>query len=111
VPDVLITAEDTPRGKPDPTGYLLAASSLGIPPGQCLGIEDSPAGIRAAVQAGMTALGVTNSHSAKELSQAHAVISSLAGLRASVDNARWPPELIVSISNTTVSAESHTDPQ
>ena len=84
---------------------------MGIPPGQCMAIEDSPAGIQAAVQAGMTVLGVTNSHSAKELSEAHAVISSLAGLRASVDHARTPLELIVSLSSGTMSARSQMDSQ
>src|SRR4051794_3039056 len=37
------------RGKPDPTRFLLAAFELGGPPPQCLVIEDSPAGIAAAV--------------------------------------------------------------
>ena len=32
VPRLLITSEDVARGKPDPEGYLLAASSLGAAP-------------------------------------------------------------------------------
>ena len=80
VPQVLITAELTPRGKPDPSGYRLAAEQLGIAPAGCLVIEDSPAGLRAALDAGMTAIGVTNTHTASELSHAHAVIASLADL-------------------------------
>ena len=80
VPQVLITAELTPRGKPDPSGYRLAAEQLGIAPAECLAIEDSPAGLRAALDAGMTAIGVTNTHTASELSHAHAVIASLADL-------------------------------
>src|SRR5438132_567117 len=80
VPQVLVTAELTPRGKPDPLGYRLAAERLGIAPAECVAIEDSPAGLRAAVEAGMTALGVTNTHPASELGQADAVISSLAEL-------------------------------
>jgi len=80
VPQVLVTAELTPRGKPDPSGYRLAAERLGIAPVECVAIEDSPAGLRAAVDAGMTTLGVTNTHPASELAQADAVISSLAEL-------------------------------
>jgi sugar-phosphatase len=52
IPRVLITAEDVQRGKPDPQGFLLAASRLGVPIHQCLVFEDSPAGVAAAKAAG-----------------------------------------------------------
>lgn len=97
VPDVLITAEDTPRGKPDPAGYLLAAERLGIPPTQCLAIEDSPAGVRAARSAGMTVLAVTNSHSVAALIHADAIINSLASLRLTIDEHRVPMDVVVSL--------------
>ncbi len=51
-PRVFITAEDVQRGKPDPEGFLLAASRLGVPIGQCLVFEDSAAGVAAAKAAG-----------------------------------------------------------
>jgi HAD superfamily hydrolase (TIGR01509 family) len=51
-------AEDTARGKPFPDGYLLASTRLGIAPTECLVIEDSTAGIRAARAAGMRVIGV-----------------------------------------------------
>ena len=41
-------AEDTARGKPFPDGYLLAATRLDVAPAECLVLEDSTAGIRAA---------------------------------------------------------------
>jgi sugar-phosphatase len=81
VPRVLITAEDTPRGKPDPAGYLLAASRLGFAARDCVAIEDSPAGVRAARDAGMVVFAVTNTHSREELTEADAVVDSLASLR------------------------------
>jgi pseudouridine-5'-monophosphatase len=39
--------------KPDPQIFLVAAARLGIAPGRCLVIEDSPAGVVAARRAGM----------------------------------------------------------
>jgi sugar-phosphatase len=80
VPRVLITAELTPRGKPDPAGYRLAAERLGVDPADCVAIEDSPGGIRAARGAGMITIGVTNTSEPHELGHAHALISSLADL-------------------------------
>ena len=49
---------DLPRGKPDPAIFLLAADALGMPPADCLVVEDAPSGIRAARAGGMAALGV-----------------------------------------------------
>lgn len=39
--------------KPDPTVHLVAPDGLGVPPGQCVAVEDSAAGVRAAGAAGM----------------------------------------------------------
>lgn len=46
-------AEDYPRGKPAPDGYLAAASRLAIEPARALVFEDSTAGIHSAIAAGM----------------------------------------------------------
>ncbi|WP_148252690.1 HAD family hydrolase [Aidingimonas lacisalsi] len=53
----LFTAEQVERPKPDPGVYLLAASSLGSEPADCLVIEDSVSGVTAACAAGMTVIG------------------------------------------------------
>ena len=45
------------RGKPAPDLFLHAAARLGIAPARCLVVEDSVAGVQAAVAAGMTAFG------------------------------------------------------
>jgi HAD superfamily hydrolase (TIGR01509 family) len=46
-----------PRPKPAPDTYLLAASRLGVLPGNCLVVEDSPAAAAAALGAGFRAIG------------------------------------------------------
>ena len=56
--DADLSGTDVPRGKPDPALFLLAAKALGIPPPQCLVVEDAPAGIAAARAGGMAALGI-----------------------------------------------------
>lgn len=48
-----VSAYDLRSWKPDPTVYLEAAAGLGVPAEQCLAVEDSDAGIRAAHAAGM----------------------------------------------------------
>ncbi|MEV6155058.1 HAD family phosphatase [Nonomuraea sp. NPDC052129] len=50
--DLIVTAEDTARGKPHPDPYLMAANRLGVDPRRCVAIEDSPTGIAAATAAG-----------------------------------------------------------
>jgi len=45
------------RGKPAPDLFVYAAQHLTTAPERCIVVEDSPAGIDAAVAAGMTAIG------------------------------------------------------
>ena len=53
----LFSATMVARGKPAPDLFLYAAQRLATVPDRCLVIEDSPAGIDAALAAGMTAIG------------------------------------------------------
>ena len=53
----LYSAEDVGRPKPAPDAYAHAAGRLGVPPADCLVIEDSVTGVRAACAAGMRVLG------------------------------------------------------
>ncbi|TCL56884.1 beta-phosphoglucomutase [Kineothrix alysoides] len=56
--DKISSGLDTTRSKPDPEVFLVAADKLGLPPQDCLVVEDSAAGVQAAKAAGMKALGV-----------------------------------------------------
>ncbi len=51
--DALITRDVQTRGKPHPEPYLKAAEALGVDPADCLALEDSHNGVRAAAAAGM----------------------------------------------------------
>jgi beta-phosphoglucomutase len=55
---VIVSTEDTTRGKPDPQVFLIAAERLGIAPAKCLVIEDAVAGVEAARRAGMKSIAV-----------------------------------------------------
>jgi HAD superfamily hydrolase (TIGR01509 family) len=50
---VIVTAEQVVRGKPFPDMFLEAARRMRVNPGDCLVLEDSPAGFEAATAAGM----------------------------------------------------------
>ena len=59
--DAMVNGDETPgRTKPAPDLYLLAAERLAVKPRECLAIEDSLLGVRAAKSAGMTCAGFRN---------------------------------------------------
>lgn len=72
--DVVVTAEDVDRGKPDPETFLLAAQRCNIEPKGCVVFEDSVAGIEAARAAGMRCVGVGR----PDIAQADLMVDSLA---------------------------------
>ncbi len=57
---VTVSSEEVERGKPQPDVYLEAARRLGAEPGRCVAVEDSSAGIRSALAAGMGVVAVPN---------------------------------------------------
>jgi beta-phosphoglucomutase len=86
--DVIVSADDVRRSKPDPESYSLAfarlsercAASLTVPE-RSVAVEDTPAGIRSAKGAGLRALAVTNSYGPGELSEADWIVESLEYVR------------------------------
>ena len=81
--DVIVTAEDVARSKPDPECYKLAYTklnefrSLDLRPEQVLAIEDTPAGITSAKGAGLRVIAVANSYPSLHLSQADHIVDTL----------------------------------
>lgn len=75
---LVLAAEDYPRGKPAPDGYLAAAERLGVEPGGCLVIEDSTPGIAAARAAGMWVVAVrAGNFLGQDQSGAHRIVDTL----------------------------------
>jgi beta-phosphoglucomutase-like phosphatase (HAD superfamily) len=57
--DVIVSGHEVACNKPAPDIYLRAAQLLGLGPGECISIEDSPVGARAATSAGTWCIAVT----------------------------------------------------
>lgn len=83
VPEVFITSDAVRQGKPAPDGYLAAAARLGLEPGDCVAVEDSPPGIAAARAAGMRVIALLTTHQAGDLAQADIRLPALTHLGVS----------------------------
>jgi HAD superfamily hydrolase (TIGR01509 family) len=82
--DALVCADDVSATKPDPEPYLLAAKLLGVDPGRCFALEDSPNGLASAEAAGCRVIAVP-SLVPIEPAPGRTVIRSLTQLRATPD--------------------------
>lgn len=72
----VVTSSDVAHAKPAPDLYLLAAERLGIPPHECMAVEDSEFGVRAASAAGMRVIQVPDLLPASETTRALAQVVS-----------------------------------
>lgn len=79
--DVVAAGEDAAPKKPHPAVYLYALARLGLPAADCLAVEDSAIGLRAATAAGLRTV-VTRSAYAREDDHrgAVAVVDDLDGI-------------------------------
>ena len=81
--ELIVSADDCPVGKPDPAIYLLTLKRLNdfvrplLRADECLVVEDSKAGIRAARAAGMQVLALATTYPVDELGEADRVMPSL----------------------------------
>jgi beta-phosphoglucomutase len=83
--DAIVTGDDVPIGKPDPSIYRLAAARLQESPMQLLAFEDAVSGVQAAVSAGLRCVGVASGPRVEQLRAAGAelVISDFNSLSMS----------------------------
>ncbi len=88
---VLVTADDVTVGKPAPEGYRRALEALNslpplperlLHPHEVLAVEDSPAGLAAAAEAGLVTLAIAHTYPAGSLGGADAVAESIRELTA-----------------------------
>jgi HAD superfamily hydrolase (TIGR01509 family) len=75
--DCIVSDQDVTESKPSPQIYLLAAEKLRSLPSDCVVIEHSPLGVKAAKTAGMKCVAVTNTHHQQQLPEADKVFDSL----------------------------------
>jgi HAD superfamily hydrolase (TIGR01509 family) len=87
----IVGGDEVARGKPEPDIYVEAARRLGVPAADCVALEDSEAGVRAALAAGMMPIMVPDMHAPPDdlvalqlivLPSLHAVRDHLAALPA-----------------------------
>ncbi len=76
----IVSSDDITRGKPDPQVFQLSTQRLGIPPRQCIVIEDAPAGVQAAKAAGAYAVAVLIHHPRQAFPEANCTVDRLAEL-------------------------------
>jgi len=58
--DIIVSGEDVDEGKPAPDIYLAAAKKADVAPNMCIAIEDAPAGIASAKNAGCVCIAYRN---------------------------------------------------
>ena len=88
--DVVVSADDVARGKPDPAIYLHAARLLGFEPRECLVFEDSPGGVLAARGAGMRVIAIApEPRDFPADARPHLTLPSLAGFGRSHVQSLW----------------------
>jgi beta-phosphoglucomutase len=87
---VIVAADDVERSKPDPETYVKTLQELkeglaqeDLDPRSCIAVEDTPAGIQSAKEAGFYVIGVTNSFPGDRLDGANHIVASLEELSLS----------------------------
>jgi len=79
----IVTSDDVAHAKPAPDVYLLAIERLGVPAAECVVLEDTLHGIRAARQAGAQVIGIASSDLPRDLEGVLGVFGS------TVEALRW----------------------
>jgi len=75
--EACVSGEDVANNKPAPDVYIKAAACLGVEPAECVAVEDSPTGVRAAKDAGIYCVGFKNPLYDLDLSEADLIATDL----------------------------------
>ncbi|MFX1321081.1 MAG: HAD family hydrolase [Promethearchaeota archaeon] len=75
--DVIITAAEVKKSKPEPDVFLMAAQKLKLNPKNCIVIEDAPVGIEAARRAGIPVIALRTTHCNVDLLAANLIVNDL----------------------------------
>ena len=76
--DAITNVYNVPNPKPAPDVFLYAAQQIGLPPDQCIAIEDAQSGVKAALDARMWVVGL-GPH--QRVGAAHVILPDLEGVR------------------------------
>lgn len=90
--DFVASRDDVEHGKPNPEIYLLVGRELGVPPEECLVIEDSPTGVKAGLAAGMNVVAVSTPFTRQRLHETGLLPSSRI-----VDDPAILPEVVAGV--------------
>jgi HAD superfamily hydrolase (TIGR01509 family) len=79
---VIVASDHVTRGKPHPQGYrkavaLLAGHAPGLNAAEVVAFEDTEAGVRSAVAAGLRCIAVAGTHPPHRLALAHEIVSRI----------------------------------
>jgi mannitol-1-/sugar-/sorbitol-6-phosphatase len=97
VPEIMVTADDVTKGKPDPEPYRRGAELLKVNPTDCIVIEDAPAGIRSGHSAGMKVISLPSTYPVSELGEADAIVSGLADITVTLNGADGHGKMMLSL--------------
>lgn len=78
--DVVISGQDTKRGKPHPESFLNAAAKLKVPVNGCVVFEDAKAGVQAAKAGGFFCVGIDRNKEPKHYKAADLCVTDLSEL-------------------------------
>jgi HAD superfamily hydrolase (TIGR01509 family) len=77
---VAVSTQEVPRGKPAPDVFVRASELLAVAPADCCVLEDTVAGVDAALAAGMSVIAITNTFKREKLGRAHWVVDTYAAI-------------------------------
>lgn len=79
--NAVVNGDQVKKGKPNPEIFLKAARKMKVKPKECVVIEDSVSGIKAAKRAGMFCIGVTTTLNRKYLKETDLIVDSLSQIK------------------------------